>query len=192
MSRAVHPQVFSKVDVDHWYIPVWASHYVFCSSSLNTQDGTPKLILKTQTLPSSSILNGCGTPLSTSVQTLGVALDQTLYLATHILYMSGSVLSDTVPLTMLSEIFSVLPFRLVLNTVIHFSLGAPQFWCVNFKIMLSASSGVLPGLTTYLRPFILYTGILLNPVFSTRFFLPVNHWITKPLPVSRFGLAVRR
>ena len=26
MSRAVHPKEFSKVDVDHWHIPVWASH----------------------------------------------------------------------------------------------------------------------------------------------------------------------
>ena len=30
MSRAVHPQEFSKVDVNHWHIPVWASsHSVF-------------------------------------------------------------------------------------------------------------------------------------------------------------------
>ena len=31
MSRAVHPQEFSKVDVDHWNMPVWASHiFTFC------------------------------------------------------------------------------------------------------------------------------------------------------------------
>ena len=30
MSRVVlHPQEFSKVDVDHRHIPVWASHYTF-------------------------------------------------------------------------------------------------------------------------------------------------------------------
>ena len=29
MSRAVHPQEFSKVDVDHRHIPVWASHSTF-------------------------------------------------------------------------------------------------------------------------------------------------------------------
>ena len=29
MSRAVHPQEFSKVDVDHRRIPVWASHSIF-------------------------------------------------------------------------------------------------------------------------------------------------------------------
>ena len=29
MSRAVHPLEFSKVDVDHWHIPVWASHFTF-------------------------------------------------------------------------------------------------------------------------------------------------------------------
>ena len=39
MSRAVHPQEFSKVDVDHRHIPVWASHstfhFYFLASSLN-------------------------------------------------------------------------------------------------------------------------------------------------------------
>ena len=29
MSRAVHPQEFSKMEVDHWHIPVWASHSTF-------------------------------------------------------------------------------------------------------------------------------------------------------------------
>ena len=29
MSRTVHPQEFSKVDVDHRHIPVWASHSTF-------------------------------------------------------------------------------------------------------------------------------------------------------------------
>ena len=29
MSRAVHPQEFSKVDVHHRHIPVWASHSTF-------------------------------------------------------------------------------------------------------------------------------------------------------------------
>ena len=29
MSRAVHPQEFLKMDVDHWHIPVWASHSTF-------------------------------------------------------------------------------------------------------------------------------------------------------------------
>ena len=29
MSRVVHPQEFSKVDVDHRHIPIWASHYTF-------------------------------------------------------------------------------------------------------------------------------------------------------------------
>ena len=29
MSRAVHPQEFLKVDVDHRHIPVWASHSTF-------------------------------------------------------------------------------------------------------------------------------------------------------------------
>ena len=38
MSRAVHPQESSKVDVDHWHISVWASHStfsLFVASSLN-------------------------------------------------------------------------------------------------------------------------------------------------------------
>ena len=29
MSRAIHTQAFSKVDVDHRRIPVWASHSIF-------------------------------------------------------------------------------------------------------------------------------------------------------------------
>ena len=29
MSRAVNPLEFLKVDVDHWHIPVWASHSTF-------------------------------------------------------------------------------------------------------------------------------------------------------------------
>ena len=29
MSRAAHPQEFSKVDVEHQKMPVWASHYTF-------------------------------------------------------------------------------------------------------------------------------------------------------------------
>ena len=28
-SGAIHPQELSKVDVDHWHIPVWASHSTF-------------------------------------------------------------------------------------------------------------------------------------------------------------------
>ena len=38
MSRAVHPREFSKVDVDHRHIPLWASHSIFhffVASSLN-------------------------------------------------------------------------------------------------------------------------------------------------------------
>ena len=38
MSRAIFAQEFSKVDVDHWHIPVWASHstfHFFVASSLN-------------------------------------------------------------------------------------------------------------------------------------------------------------
>ena len=35
MSRAVQPQEFSKVDVNHWHIPVWASLPLFVASSLN-------------------------------------------------------------------------------------------------------------------------------------------------------------
>ena len=40
MSRAVHPQEFLKMDVDHWHIPVWASvsfrssPFVTCSLNL--------------------------------------------------------------------------------------------------------------------------------------------------------------
>ena len=41
--------------------------------------------------------------------------------------------------------------------------------------MLPASLVVLPGLTTYLRSFVLYTGFLSNPAFNTKFlFLPLN------------------
>ena len=29
MSRAVHPQEFSKVDVEYQKMPIWASHYTF-------------------------------------------------------------------------------------------------------------------------------------------------------------------
>ena len=37
----------------------------------------------------------------------------------------------------------------------------------------------------YLRSFVFYTGLLSNPVFSTKvLFLPLNHWTTKPLPIS--------
>ena len=38
MSRAEHPQEFSKVDVDHRHIPVWVSHstfHFFVAGSLN-------------------------------------------------------------------------------------------------------------------------------------------------------------
>ena len=35
MSRAGHPQEFSKVAVDHWHIPVWASHATFCSKLID-------------------------------------------------------------------------------------------------------------------------------------------------------------
>ena len=66
-------------------------------------------------------------------------------------------------------------------------LGALKICFINFKklkIMLPASS-VLPGLTTYLRSFVLYIGLLSNPAFSTKLlFLPLNQWTTKPFPVS--------
>ena len=89
---------------------------------------------------------------------------------------------------MLLKLSSALSFYLVLITVIHFLLGAPKIWYVNFKmfkIRLPALLVVLSGLTTYyLRSFVLYTGFLSNPAFRTKFFfLPLNHWTTKPLPV---------
>ena len=39
MSRAVHLQEFSKVDADHWHIPVWASQisiFSFCSKIIDS------------------------------------------------------------------------------------------------------------------------------------------------------------
>ena len=67
----------------------------------------------------------------------------------------------------------------------HFSLGVPKIRSVNFKkfkLMLPASFVVLPGLTTYLQSFVLYTGFLSNPAFTTKLlFWPLNHWTTKPL-----------
>ena len=75
--------------------------------------------------------------------------------------------------------------------VIHFSLGAPKIWSVNFKIMLLASSVILPGLTTYLWSFVLYIGFLSNPAFSTKLlFLPINHWATKSLPIYLISSAM--
>ena len=84
---------------------------------------------------------------------------------------------------------SALPFCLVLITVIHFLLGAPKIWYVNFKmfkIRLPALLVVLSGLTTYyLRSFVLYTGFLSNPAFRTKFFFILfNQWTAKLLPIS--------
>ena len=152
---------------------------------------TPEYSQKTQTFPSSIQMNGCDTPLSTSVRNLGVALDQTLFPATPIPYVRlaisssvESVLSVTIsPTTLLS----VLSFCLIFITVIHFLQGAPKIWSVNFRkfiIMLPTSSVILPGLTTYLWSFVFYTSFLLNPVFNqNNFFLPLNHWPTRPLPI---------
>ena len=50
--------------------------------------------------------------------------------------------------------------------------------------MLPISSVVLPGLSTYIWSFVLYTGFPSNPAFSIHFFLPSNHWTIKPLPIS--------
>ena len=36
MSGTAHPQEFSKVDVDHWHIPVWAPHSTFCSKLIES------------------------------------------------------------------------------------------------------------------------------------------------------------
>ena len=75
--------------------------------------------------------------------------------------------SITVSSTMLSKLSSALSFRLVLITVIRFSLGAPKILSVNFikfKIMLPDSSAVLPGLTTHRRSFVIYSGFLSNSV----------------------------
>ena len=36
MSRAVHLEEFSKVDVDHRHIPVWASLFTFCSKLIES------------------------------------------------------------------------------------------------------------------------------------------------------------
>ena len=98
---------------------------------------TPKDIQKTQTFPSSIQMNGCDTASSTSVQNSGVALDQTLFPATPIPYVrlaiSGSVelvLSVTISPMML---LSALSFCLIFITVIHFLLGAPKIWSVNFR-----------------------------------------------------------
>lgn len=94
---------------------------------------TPEYSQKTQTFPSSIQMNGCDTPLSTSVRNLGVALDQTLFPATPIPYVRlaisssvESVLSVTISPTMLSKLSPALLFCLVLITVIHFLLDAPK------------------------------------------------------------------
>ena len=56
---------------------------------------------------------------------------------------------------------------------------------VNFKRVTPTSSVVLPGLTPYLRSFMLCTGFLSDPAFSTKLFFSLfNHWTTKPLPIS--------
>ena len=142
--------------------------------------GVGVLSQKTQILPSSIQLNGCDIPRSTSVRNLGVSLDQALFPTTRIPYMSG-LLSRT-PSNQFRRALShprcyqnssALLFCLVLITVIHFLLGAPKIWYVNFKkfkIRLPALV-VLSGVTTYyLRSFMLYTGFLSNPAFSTKFF----------------------
>ena len=91
---------------------------------------TPKYIQKTQTFSSSIQMNGCDTASSTSVQNLGVALDQTVFPATPIPYVRlaisssvESVLSVTISPMML---LSALSFCLIFITVIHFLLGAPK------------------------------------------------------------------
>ena len=39
-------------------------------------------------------------------------------------------------------------------------VGGPKIWCVNFKMVLPASSAVFLGLTTDLQSFMLHTGFL--------------------------------
>ena len=88
-----------------------------------------------------------------------------------------SVLSATISPMMLWKLPSALLFCLILITVIHLSLGDPKIWYVNFKkfkIMLPASSVILPGLTTYLQSFMIYTGFLLNLAFSTKYLFSIS------------------
>ena len=53
------------------------------------------------------------------------------------------------------------------------------------QILMPVWSVVLPDLTTDLRYFVIYTGFLSNPVFSTQFvLLPLNQSATRPLTIS--------
>ena len=63
--------------------------------------------------------------------------------------------------------------------------GCPKNLICKLQKVLPASTVVLPGLTTYLWSYVLYTSFLLSPAFTTKLlFLPLNHWTTKPLPIS--------
>ena len=56
--------------------------------------------------------------------------------------------------------------------------GFPKIWTVSFrkfKTMLPTSTVVLPGLTTYLWFYVLYTGFLLSPAFPILTFKSLNN-----------------
>ena len=103
-----------------------------------------------------------------------------------------SVLSVTISPMMLSKLPSALSFYLVSITVVHFS--PPKL--VSFKRSKNnASLVVLPGVTTsfYLLSYVLYTGFLRTPAFSTNFFfLLLNYRTTKLLSICLFSSSMFR
>ena len=153
------------------------------SSLQNTQ--------KNSISPSSIQVNGCDIPLFTSVRHLSLIFDQTFSFQQHVSHTGlacypelHQISSVTTSPMMFSKLSSVPSFCLILITVIHSSQGAPksdlytsesskqccppqllfsQVWpCISDSTCFTlASCGVLHSL-----------------------FLPLNHWTTKPLPIS--------
>ena len=123
----------------HFYVCTCMHH---SKLQLNTDETemiliTLKYIQKTQILPSSIQLNGCDVPLSTSVQNLGVTLDQTLSFQKHIFHTCQACYHELHQINSichylihnaLKTLISALLFclRLITVNVIHFSLGAPK------------------------------------------------------------------
>ena len=112
---------------------------------------TPKYIQKTQTFSSSIQMNGCDTASSTSVQNLGVALDQTLFPATPIPYVRLAISSSVRHYLTHDALICtfILSHIYYCNSLLA---GCPKNLICKFQKVhnLPTSSVILPGLTTYL------------------------------------------
>ena len=142
---------------------------------------------KTQILPSSIQLNGCDIPLSTSVQNLGVTLEQTFSFQKYVSGTCQAWNSSNHPYLSHDALKILICAFILSHTDYCNSLltGCPKNLVC--KLQNNAARLISHSARSDHISLILCASIisfLSNPAFSTKLlFLPINHWATKPLPI---------